>query len=63
MKFQSYRDARDASWHFLINNSISELPVNIAPILKSFKYNSQKGCEHEIFPKGTRIFGLRGKWI
>lgn len=35
MKYNSYKNARDASWYFLIENAISELPVNITPILKS----------------------------
>ena len=35
LNYNSYKNARDASWYFLIKNEISELPVNISPILNS----------------------------
>lgn len=34
MNYQSYKNARDASWSLLIDVSISSLPVDIKPILK-----------------------------
>lgn len=62
MKFQSYRDTRDASWHFLINNSISELPVNIAPILKSLNITVRKDVNMKFSQKerGYSVFGENG---
>ena len=42
MNYNSYKNARDASWYFLIKNEISELPVNISPILNSLNITVRK---------------------
>jgi len=42
LNYFSYKNARDASWFFLIDNSVSELPVSIPPILKSLNITVRK---------------------
>lgn len=54
LNYNSYKSARDASWHFLIENTISELPVNISPILKSLNITVRKDVT------GNLSFGERG---
>ena len=56
LNYKSYTNARDASWHFLINNSISSLPVNIISILKSMNIILRK--DFNILPneRGYSVF-------
>ena len=56
LNYKSYTNARDASWHFLINNSISALPVNITPILKSMNIILKKDVNMPSYERGYSIF-------
>lgn len=60
MNYKSYTNARDASWHFLINNSISTLPVNINPILKSMNIILRKDFNIPPNERGYSVFTGNG---
>ncbi len=58
LNYKSYKTARDASWSLIIENSISELPINIAPILKFLDIVVYKDTSGQIPPyeRGYSVF-------
>ena len=55
MNYQSYKNARDASWSLLIDVSISSLPVDIKPVSYTHLdvYKRQDIYNAEIFTGGS----------
>lgn len=58
MNYNSYKNARDISWNFLIKHEVSLLPVNIFPILNSLNITVRKDITGQLKSneRGCSIF-------
>lgn len=58
MDYNSYKNARDASWQLLLDSKISELPVNISPILRLLNITVRKDLtvNFKVGERGYSVF-------